>query len=99
MLCVCVPHGSVEKEQSVIPESDREGTNRVGSVEHHLCGVGSLLLAVGFAVLFYPLLVALALPLEALATTALVSAVVLVWSVGWVGFELLWEWRSGRWSR
>ena len=93
-----VPHGSVEKE-SAIAESERERANRVGAVEHHLCGVGSLLLTVVFAVLFYPLLVALALPLEALATTALVSAVVLVWSVGWVGFELLWEWRSGRWSR
>ena len=90
------PHGPVRKEQSVIPESDRDETKRVGSVEHHLCGVGSLLLAIAFAVLFYPLLVSLALPLEALATTALVSTVVLVWCVGWVGFELLWEWRAGR---
>lgn len=71
----------------------------VGSVEHHACGVSSFLLTILFVVLFYPVLVSLTLPLEVLATTALVSVAVLVWCLGWVGFELLWEWRAGRWSR
>ncbi|WP_256686230.1 hypothetical protein [Halococcus qingdaonensis] len=53
-------------------------------------------MAIVLTVLFYPLLVSLALGLEMLATTALVSAVVLVWCLAWIGLELLWEWQTER---
>lgn len=90
------PLDSFGAEQSTVSNGDT--TNRVGSVEHYLCGAGSFFLTVGFAILFYPYLVSLTAQLEMLATTALVSTLVVIWAIGWIGFELLWEWRAGRWS-
>lgn len=88
------PHGSAGNGRPTVSDSD--GAKRIGSIEHHLCGAGGLLLAIMLTVLFYPLLVSLALGLEMLATTALVSVVVLVWCIAWIGLELLWEWQAGR---
>ncbi len=88
------PHGSTGNGRPTVSDSD--GAKRIGSLEHHLCGAGGLLVAIVLTVLFYPLLVSLALGLEMLATTALVSAVVLVWCLAWIGLELLWEWQTER---
>lgn len=90
-----VPHGSDRSERSPAIGGD-ESPRTVASFEHYSCGVCSFLLAAVFALLFYPLLVSMTLPLGMLATTAILSTVVLVWGLGWIGFELLWEWRAGR---
>lgn len=47
-------------------------------------------------IVLYPVLVSVMSPLGLFTTTALVTTVALVWGVGWIGFELLWEWRAGR---
>lgn len=94
MLNVYTPHGSAGNGRPTV--SDGERAERIGSIEHHLCGAGGLLLAIVLTALFYPLLVSLTLGLEMLATTALVSAVVLVWCLAWIGLELLWGWHVGR---
>ena len=88
------PHGSAGNGRPAVSDSER--AKRIGSVEHHLCGAGALLLAIVLAALLYPVLVSFVLGLEMLATTALVSAVVLVWCLAWIGFELLWGWHVGR---
>lgn len=93
---VYMPHGSIEKDNSSATETGQDGTKTVGSSKHYICSGGSFLFTVMFTVLFYPLLVSLAVPFGILATTALVSVVIVVWCLGWIGFELLWEWRSGR---
>lgn len=93
---VYMPHGSVEKDNSSATETGQDGTKTVGSSKHYICSVGSFLFTAMFTVLFYPLLVSLAVPFGILATTALVSVVIVVWCLGWIGFELLWEWRAGR---
>ncbi len=61
--------------------------------------MGGLVVAVALTAVCYPVLVAVTGSLGMLATTAIVSTVVLVWGLGWIGFELLWEWRAGRWQR
>lgn|GEM_PF-5134596 len=58
--------------------------------------MSSLLLAVLLVWLFYAPLVSIMVPLGTIATTAIVMTVVFVWGLGWIGFELLWEWRAGR---
>ena len=93
------PHGAGEKEQSSISGNGKDGVKGVRPLEHYACGVGSLVFAVVLAALLYPLLVSLTWSLGILATTAIVSTVVLVWGLGWIGLELLWEWRAGRWQR
>lgn len=90
-----VPHGSAGGERSPAIGGD-ESPRTVEPFEHYSCGVCSLLLTAVFALLFYPLLVSMTLPLGILTTTAILSTVVLVWGLGWIGFELLWEWRAGR---
>ncbi|MGN8213580.1 hypothetical protein [Halococcus salifodinae] len=99
------PHGTSEKEQSSISGSGQDGVEGMEGVEgvrpfeHYACAVGSLVIAVVLGALLYPLLVSLTWSLGILATTAIVATVVLVWGLGWIGLELLWEWRAGRWQR
>jgi hypothetical protein len=92
---VYTPHETSE-EQPAAPENRQSRTRTVQPLEHYSCGAISLLFAGVFTVMFYPLLVSLTTPLGMFATTALVSMAVLVWGVGWIGAELLWEWRAGR---
>jgi hypothetical protein len=93
---VYTSHGPGREDQSSVPENRQRSTVTVEPLEHYACGALSLLVAGVLTVLFYPLLVSLTMPLGMFATTALVSLAVLVWGVGWIGAELLWEWRAGR---
>jgi hypothetical protein len=92
---VYTPHGTSGK-QSAAPEDRQSRARNVRPLEHYSCGAISLLFAVVFVSVLYPLLVALTTPLGMFATTALVSIAALVWGAGWIGAELLWEWRAGR---
>ena len=95
---VYTPHGLGGKEPSSASDG-RETVESVRGFEHYTCAVGSLVVAVVLAAVLYPLLVSLTWSLGILATTAITSTVVLVWGLGWIGLELLWEWRAGRWQR
>lgn len=97
MMDVYIPHGSGGGEQPSLPENRKDNPRDIKPLEHYSCGVVSLLFAGVLMLVFYPLLVSLTVPLGMLATTALVAIVAFVWSVGWIGAELLWEWRTGRW--
>ena len=94
---VYTPHGSGEKKRISVSESHQNNPREVRPFEHYSCGIVSFLLVGVLTIAFYPLLVSITMPLGMFATTALVAIVAFVWSVGWIGAELLWEWRTGRW--
>lgn len=94
-----IRHGQSGGERSSDIGDGQDGSESVRPLEHYTCAIGSLVVAIVLATLLYPLLVSLTWSLGILATTAIVSTVVLVWGLGWIGFELLWEWRAGRWQR
>jgi hypothetical protein len=96
VVSVYTQHGTGGEEQSAAPENRPSSATTVRPLEHYSCGVVSLLFAGVLVSVFYPLLVSLTTPLGMFATTALVSVAVLVWGFGWIGAELLWEWRAGR---
>lgn len=96
MSIVYVPHGADEGDAP--PDGERVEQRTVGWTEHHSCGLGGFVLAVAVSALLYPVLVALTESFGVLSTTVLVSTVVVLWALGWIGLELLWERRAGRWQ-
>lgn len=90
------PHGSSERDPTFVPGNRQNDPRDVGPLEHYSCGVISLLFVGVLTVALYPLLVSITMPLGIFATTALVLTVAFVWGTGWIGAELLWEWRAGR---
>ena len=93
---VYTPHGSGENGPISIPENREDNPRDVRPLEHYSCGVISLLFVGVLTVALYPLLVSITMPLGIFATTALVLTVAVVWGIGWISTELLWEWRAGR---
>ena len=98
MTSVYAHHGVDEEEAASETEHESNPVTTVGWTEHHTCAVGGLVLAIALSGLLYPVLVALTESFGVLSTTALVATVIVVWSLGWIGLELLWEWRAGRWQ-
>lgn len=97
MVNVCTPHGTGGGEQPSAPENRQDNPRTARPLEHYSCGLISLLFVGVLTVAFYPLLISITMPLGIFATMALVSMAAFVWSVGWIGAELLWEWCTGRW--
>lgn len=95
MTRVYTPHGGLGAEPRRPPTDRRTG---VSVVEHAACCAAGLGAAVLCLVLFYPALVAATRPLHVLSSTAIVFALAWVWLLVWVGVELAWEWRAGRFA-
>lgn len=97
VLGVYTPHGSGEREPLPVAGNQQDNPRAVRPLEHYSCGVVSLLFIGMLTVVLYPVLVSIMMPLGMFATTALVLTVAFIWGIGWIGAELLWEWRAGRW--
>jgi hypothetical protein len=65
-------------------------------VEYFACGLLGLVATSLLVLLFYPFLLAVTRPLQMLSSTAIVLLFVVLWTLVWLGIEIVWDWRTGR---